>query len=72
MPILLLLLVALAAGLLIALAFDRLAPAKGATAAAADMVEGMVEDTVARTWLQRAPIPRVATGPRAHGRRRAS
>lgn len=62
MPILLLLFLTLAAGLLIGLAFDRLAPATGATAAASDAVEGMLEDTVARTWLQRRTDPALATG----------
>jgi undecaprenyl-diphosphatase len=62
MPILLLLVLALVSGLLIALAFDRLAPARGATAAAADVVEELAEDTVARTWVQRRTDPAVATG----------
>jgi undecaprenyl-diphosphatase len=62
MPILLLLVLALVSGLLIALAFDRLAPPKGATAAAADVIEELAEDTVARTWLQRRTDPAVATG----------
>jgi undecaprenyl-diphosphatase len=62
MPIVLLLLVSTVAGALIALAFDRLAPARGATAAAADKVEEAVEGTVARTWLQRRTDPAVATG----------
>jgi membrane-associated phospholipid phosphatase len=62
MPILLLLLLALAAGLLIALAFDRLAPAKGATAAAADAVEAVIESTPWRSWWRARMDPRMATG----------
>jgi undecaprenyl-diphosphatase len=62
MPILLLLVLALVSGLLIALALDRLAPAKGATTAAADVIEELAEDTVARTWVQRRTDPAVATG----------
>jgi membrane-associated phospholipid phosphatase len=66
MPILLLLFVALVAGLLITLAVDRLAPAKGATAAAADVVEEAVEEIVAasalRTWWRARIDPAVATG----------
>jgi membrane-associated phospholipid phosphatase len=62
MPILVLLLIALAAGLLIAFAFDRLAPAKGATAALADAAENALESVAARTWWQMRTDPAVATG----------
>jgi membrane-associated phospholipid phosphatase len=62
MPILLLLLIALVAGLLIALAFDRLAPAKGATAAAADAVEAIVEASPLRGWWRTRTDPTLATG----------
>ncbi|MDX6628002.1 MAG: hypothetical protein QOH00_248 [Gaiellales bacterium] len=62
MPILLLLLVALAAGSLIALAFDRLAPARGATTAAAEAVEQAIEAHALRTWWRTRTNPAVATG----------
>jgi membrane-associated phospholipid phosphatase len=62
MPILVLLLIALAAGLLIGLAFDRLAPAKGATTAAAEAVEHVVEEHALRTWWRARTDPAVATG----------
>ena len=62
MPIILLLLLALAAGLLIAVAFDRFAPAKGATAAAADAMEAMVEGSRLRTWWRARMDPAMATG----------
>jgi undecaprenyl-diphosphatase len=66
MPILVLLLISLAAGFLIGLAFDRLAPAKGATTAAADAVEEVVEELVEasalRTWWRARTNPAVATG----------
>ena len=66
MPILLLLIVSLAAGVLIALAFYRLAPAKGATTAAADAaadaVEAVVESSALRTWWRARTDPAVATG----------
>ena len=62
MPILLLLILSVTSGLLIALAFDRLAPAKGATAAVADAVEEAVEHAAARSWRQRRTDPAVATG----------
>jgi undecaprenyl-diphosphatase len=62
MPILLLLLVALTAGSLTALAFDRLAPAKGATTAAADAVEAAVESSALRTWWRARTDPAVAAG----------
>ena len=54
MPVLLLLLMALAAGVLVALAFDRFAPAKGATAAAADAVEAAVESSGLAAVVARA------------------
>ena len=53
MPILLLLLIALVAGLLIALVFDRFAPAKGATAAAADAVETVAESSAQQRVVAR-------------------
>jgi membrane-associated phospholipid phosphatase len=62
MPIILLLLLALVSGLLIALAFDRLAPAKGATAAAADVVEHVAETSPLRLWWRARTDPAVATG----------
>ncbi len=62
MPILVLLLVSLASGLLLAFAFDRLAPAEGATAATADALEHMAEHTAWRAWVQRRTDPSTATG----------
>jgi membrane-associated phospholipid phosphatase len=62
MPFLLLLFLALAGGALIALAFDRLAPAQGATTAAADAVESAVESHAPRTWWQMRTDPATATG----------
>lgn len=62
MPILVLLLIALAAGLLIGLAFERFAPAQGATAAAAEAVEHAVESHAPRTWWRARTDPAVATG----------
>jgi membrane-associated phospholipid phosphatase len=62
MPILVLLLIALAAGLLIGLAFDRFAPAQGATAAAAEAVEDAIESSAPRTWWRARTDPAVATG----------
>ena len=62
MPILVLLLIAFAAGLLIGLAFDRFAPAQGATAAAAEAVEHAVESHAPRTWWRARTDPAVATG----------
>jgi membrane-associated phospholipid phosphatase len=62
MPILLLLLIALLAGLLIALAFARFAPARGATTAAADIVESVAETSSLRTWWRARTDPAVATG----------
>ena len=62
MPILLLLIVALASGLLIALAFDRLAPARGATAAVADAAESMAEASRLRLWWRARIDAGVLTG----------
>jgi membrane-associated phospholipid phosphatase len=62
MPIIALFLIALAAGLLIGLAFDRLAPAQGATAAAADALETAAEGVVVRSWWQMRVDPAAATG----------
>jgi len=62
MPILVLLLISVAAGFLIGLAFDRLAPAEGATAAAAEAVEHAVESSALRTWWRARTDPAVATG----------
>jgi membrane-associated phospholipid phosphatase len=66
MPILLLLIVSLAAGVLIALAFSRFEPAKGVTTtaadAAADAVEAVVESSALRTWWRARTDPAVATG----------
>jgi undecaprenyl-diphosphatase len=62
MPILVLLLIALAAGVLIGLAFDRFAPAQGATAAAAEAVEHAIESSAPRTWWRARTDPAVATG----------
>jgi undecaprenyl-diphosphatase len=62
MPILMLLLVALVAGLLIGLAFDRLAPARGATGAAADVVETVAESSALRGWWRARTDPAVTTG----------
>jgi membrane-associated phospholipid phosphatase len=62
MPILVLLLISLVAGFLIGLAFDHLAPAKGATAAAADAVEAAVEWSPLRTWWRVRTDPAMATG----------
>jgi undecaprenyl-diphosphatase len=62
MPILVLLLAALVGGLLIALAFDRLAPAEGVTNAIADAAEEALETAEARSWWQTRTDPTVATG----------
>ena len=62
MPIILLLLVALVSGLLIALAFDRLAPAKGATAAAAEAIEHVAESSGLRIWWRARTDPALTTG----------
>jgi membrane-associated phospholipid phosphatase len=62
MPILLLLLSALVAGLLIGLVFDRLAPDRGATAAAADVVETVAESSAQRGWWRARTDPAVTTG----------
>jgi membrane-associated phospholipid phosphatase len=62
MPILALLLVALAAGLVVAFAFDRFAPAQGATAAVADAVEEVAEQHALRTWWRARTDPAVSTG----------
>src|SRR5215212_4949870 len=68
MPILLVLLLAVASGLFIAWAFDRLAPAKGATAAAAasvehalETVEDAMEGKAQRTWRSVRAHPAIAT-----------
>jgi undecaprenyl-diphosphatase len=62
MPILLLLLVALVSGLLIGLVFYRLAPAKGTTAVAADVVEDVAESSSRLRWWRARTDPSVATG----------
>src|SRR4051794_40082092 len=62
MPFLLLLLLALAGGTLIALAFDRLAPARGATTVAAEAVESAIESKAPRTWWQMRTDPATSTG----------
>jgi membrane-associated phospholipid phosphatase len=62
MPVILLLIIALATGLLIAVAFDRLAPSKGATAAAADALESAAESIAARSWWRMRIDPAMATG----------
>ena len=62
MPILALLIVALAAGLVVTFAFDRFAPAQGATAAVADAVEEAAEQSALRTWWRARTDPAVSTG----------
>ena len=62
MPFLLLLLIALAGGSLIALAFERLAPARGATTAASDAVEAVVESSRFRAWWRLRTDPATVTG----------
>jgi membrane-associated phospholipid phosphatase len=62
MPILLLLILSLAVGLLVGVAFDRLAPAKGATTAAADAVEAVAESSGLRVWWRARTDPAAATG----------
>jgi undecaprenyl-diphosphatase len=62
MPFLLLLLISLSAGVLVGLAFYRLAPAEGATAAAADAVEEIVESSAVRKWWRARTDPAVVTG----------
>ena len=62
MPILLLAVVSALAGLLLTLVFAWLAPAKGATAAAADAVEAAVEARGWRAWRRARMDPSVATG----------
>jgi len=59
MPIVVLLLLSLAAGLLIGLASGRLAPAEGATTAAADALEHAAEGA---TWWRARADPATATG----------
>ena len=66
MPILLLLVVALVSGLLIALVFDRLAPAKGATAAAADAVEARGRGQLSAHVVARAHRSGARDRSRAH------
>jgi len=62
MPILLLLLVSLVAGLLIGSAFYRLAPPQGATTALADAAEDVLETKLERTWWKMRTDPTLATG----------
>jgi membrane-associated phospholipid phosphatase len=62
MPILVLLFVALLGGFLIFFAFDRLAPARGATAALADAAEEMLAKAEQRNWWQMRMDATVATG----------
>jgi membrane-associated phospholipid phosphatase len=62
MPFLLLVLIALAGGSLIALAFERLAPARGATTAASDAVEAVAESSRFRTWWRLRTDPATVTG----------
>jgi len=62
MPIIVLLLISFAAGLAIALAFDRLAPAQGATAAIADAVEHAAAGAAPRSWRQARLDPETTTG----------
>jgi undecaprenyl-diphosphatase len=62
MPLLVLLLIAALAGVLIALAFARLAPAEGAATAIADAVGEAAEASAPRTWWQVRTDPAVATG----------
>jgi hypothetical protein len=62
MPIIVLLLISLAAGLAIALAFDRLAPAHGASAAIADALEHAAEGAAQRSWRQARLDPEATTG----------
>ncbi len=62
MPIILLAVVSALAGLLITLVFAWLAPAKGATAAAADAVEAAVEARGWGAWRRQRMDPSVATG----------
>jgi membrane-associated phospholipid phosphatase len=62
MPILVLILVALASGALVALAFGRYAPPQGATSAVADVVEQAAEDVSPRSWSERRLDPAAMTG----------
>jgi membrane-associated phospholipid phosphatase len=62
MPIIALLIVALAAGLVIAFAFDRFAPAQGATAAVADAVEEVAEESALRMWWRARTDPALSRG----------
>ena len=62
MPIILLAVVSALAGLLIALVFAWLVPAKGATAAAADAVEAAVEARGWSAWRKARMDPSIATG----------
>ena len=62
MPILLLFVVSAFAGLLIALVFAWLAPAKGATAAASDAVEAAVESRGWSIWWRARMDPSLTTG----------
>jgi undecaprenyl-diphosphatase len=62
MPFILLLAIALCSGLLMALGFARFAPSRGASAAAADAIEGAVEERRLPSWRQRRMDPEVLTG----------
>jgi undecaprenyl-diphosphatase len=62
-PFLVLLLVAVVTGVLVTLGARRVAPARGATAAAADVIEETAEKVTEQTgWRSRRLDPQVATG----------
>jgi membrane-associated phospholipid phosphatase len=62
MPFILLVAIALAYGLLVALAFGRLAPSQGASTAAATALEDAAAGTAMRTWWERRMDPQMLTG----------
>jgi membrane-associated phospholipid phosphatase len=62
MPFILLLAIALAYGLLVTVAFGLLAPAQGATGAAAEAIEDAAAGAAVRTWWDRRLDPQTLTG----------
>jgi membrane-associated phospholipid phosphatase len=63
LPFLLLLLVSLFVGTLVTLGAYRIAPSRGATAAAAEAIEGVAEEVAEReSWMRSRMDPELATG----------
>ncbi|HEY3613615.1 MAG TPA: phosphatase PAP2 family protein [Gaiellales bacterium] len=61
-PFLLLVAIAIAYGVIVSLAFGRLAPREGASAAAAEAIEHAAAGTAMRSWWERRLDPRAMTG----------